>query len=104
LMRAGRVEEANALAKRIRKDIAKRNKARFSTACRQTDAKDLWAAVRELTGRKQDVAVVDGVSAESLNNHYATISTDAVSTPPLRKSTLLSVSRAIYQNGESSRS
>jgi len=35
----------------------------------------MWKAVRDLTGRKQD-GVVDGITAETLNSHYADISTD----------------------------
>jgi hypothetical protein len=88
LMRAGRVEEAGALAVRIGKDIMRRNKTQLCKAGRKTDAKDMWAAVRELTGRKQECGVVDGVSAETLNCHYATISTDASYTPPLQKFTV----------------
>jgi len=36
----------------------------------------MWAAVRQLTGRQPNVASVDGVTAETLNDHYAAISTD----------------------------
>ena len=43
------------------------------------------ATVRQLTGCKQDEgAAVDGVTAESLNDHYAAISTDHSYTPPHR--------------------
>ena len=35
--------------------------------------------------RQQGAVIVDGVTAESLNNHYATISTDPSYTPPPRK-------------------
>ena len=43
----------------------------------RADAKDMWAAVRRLTGRQQDTAGVDGITAESLNDYYAAISTDS---------------------------
>ena len=43
LMRAGRVEEAAALAERIGKDIARRGKARLSRINGKTDAKEMWA-------------------------------------------------------------
>jgi len=33
----------------------------------------MWKAVRQLTGRKQD-GVVEGITAETLNRHYANIS------------------------------
>jgi len=39
----------------------------------------MWKAVRQHTCRRQDVGVVDGngITAESLNRHYADISTDS---------------------------
>jgi len=76
LMRSGRVEEAGALAGRIGKEITRRNKGRLITISSK-NSKDLWATVRQLTGRQQDEgAAVDGVTAESLNDHYAAISSD----------------------------
>jgi len=42
----------------------------------EVNAKDMGAAYRQLTGRIQQVNVVDGITAESLNQHYAAISTD----------------------------
>ena len=43
--------------------------------------------MRELTGRKRQVAVVDGITAQSgsLNDHYAAISTDSQYSIPMRK-------------------
>jgi len=41
-----------------------------------------------MTGRRQNVSVVDGVSADSLNEHYAQISTDDQYVVPLRKYTV----------------
>jgi len=41
--------------------------------------------MRKLTGRQQETTVADGVSTESLNDHYAAISTDhSYSTPSLK--------------------
>jgi hypothetical protein len=89
-MRAGRVEEAGALAVRIGKYMTRHAKNSLSNIGAETNANDMWAAVRKLTGRQQEPTVVDGVSAESLNDHYAAISTDhSYSTPflkPLTKS------------------
>jgi len=42
LMRAGRVEEASALAERIGKDIVKHSKARLCHVSKKTNPKDLW--------------------------------------------------------------
>jgi len=77
-MRRGRVEEADALAQRIGKTIIKHNKTRLSRLNPRTRTKEIWAAVRQLTGRRQEVSKVDGVNADSLNEHYARISTDAI--------------------------
>jgi len=85
LMRAGRVEEATALAERIGKDMARRSKARLNRINGRTDAKQMWTAVRQLTGRRQEAGDVAGITADSLNEHYAAISTDANYTPPLLK-------------------
>ena len=90
LMHAGRVEEAEALTVRIGKDIASRNKTRLSHIDSKGNAKDMWVAYRHLTGSKQRVNVVDGISADSLNQHYAAISTDTSYQPPPRKQTATS--------------
>jgi len=42
----------------------------------------MWDAVRHVTGRKRESVHVDGVDAESLNKHYASISTDLDYRPP----------------------
>ena len=76
LMRAGRTEKADALAQRIGKDIANRNKVRLSRLNSKTCCKDMWAAVREVTGRKQNTTTAKGVTADTLNQHYAQISSD----------------------------
>jgi hypothetical protein len=88
LMRAGRLEEAGALAKRIGKDITRRSKNCFRNINGKTDAKDMWAAVRKLTGRQQEVGDIADVTAETLNNHYATVSTDSNYTHPVCKQTV----------------
>ena len=51
-----------------------------------SDAKEMWAAVRQLTGRQQRSGPVDGITAESLNDHYATISSDVDNNSPIHKS------------------
>ena len=75
-MRCERVEEADVLAQRIGKEIVRHGKTRLSRLNAKTGIKDIWAAVRQLTGRRQEVGKVDGVSAETLKEHYARISTD----------------------------
>lgn len=87
LMRAGRIEKADALAKQIGKDIANRNKQRLRRINPKTCSKDMWAAVRSLTGRRRDSDAVSGITADSLNRHYASISSDTNYQPPQRKHT-----------------
>jgi len=64
LMRAGRTEQASAIAKRVEKRITNRNKRRLCSNGRKNEAKDMWAAVRQLTGRRQVPAAIEGVNAE----------------------------------------
>ena len=85
LMRSGRLEEAGALAVRIGRDMKKYGKTRFLKIGGKSDAKDMWNAVRQLKGKHHNAAAVDGVSADSLNSHFANISTDLGYIPPLCK-------------------
>ena len=64
-MRAWRVDEASALAERIGKDIVRYSKTRLSHINNKTNSKDLWIAVRQLTGRCQR----DGAVDESPRSH-----------------------------------
>jgi hypothetical protein len=84
-MCAGRVEKARALAEGIGKDLKRHSKNRLKTTNGWTDVKDVWAAVWQLTGRKQDTGPVAIITADSLNSHYAAISTDDHYMPPINK-------------------
>ena len=95
-MRAGRLEEAGTLAARIGNYITRHNKIRLVKTSSKSDAKDVWTAVRQLTGRTLDVGVVDSVNAESLNTHYALISTDTDYSPPLKKLTVTHLDHQQY--------
>jgi alkylated DNA nucleotide flippase Atl1 len=70
-MGAGRVEEAGQLAKLIGKQIARNCSQSLARINGKADAKELWTAVRQLTGRVQEVDPSAGISAETLNTHYA---------------------------------
>jgi len=72
-VRRGRVEKVEAIATRL---IIKRNKVRLSHISPANGTKDIWKSVRELTSRGRQPCTVAGVSAESLNNQIACISTD----------------------------
>ena len=78
LMRAGRVEKAGALSARIRHAIQRRCRSQLSTYDGKTDSADMWAAVREITGRQATSVRVDGITAETLNRHYPTLGDECV--------------------------
>ena len=84
------------LAEHIGKDMTQRCKTRLCRISTKTDAKDLWAAVRQLTDRRQEAGDVAGITAESLNEHYAAISTDSSYTPPLLKHSAATSSQPEY--------
>ena len=85
LLRAGRVEEASALSVRVGQAIQNRCKMQMSRYNSMTDVGEMWAAVRRLTGHQQPVARVDGITAETLNQHYAAVSSDPHYVEPNRK-------------------
>ena len=88
LMRKGRVEEAGALAKIIGNDIRQQQQNILSRIDHKSDVKQVWRVVRELTGKSQTgSASVQGITANTLNQHYASISTDSVYQAPLLKQT-----------------
>ena len=79
---AGREEEASALAQRIGKAIKRYNTTRLSIVDHKSGTKEMWAAVRELSGRRAKASHMEGATADSLNEHYASISTDPDYTEP----------------------
>ena len=88
-MHAGRVEEAGALATKIGDSIKQFNSAEFSRVDVMADPKNMWAKVRQLTGRSKNRSSANSVlSANELHNHYAAISTDADYQAPGIKSTV----------------
>jgi len=89
LMRRGRTDEADVLAGRIGRAIISYNSVELSRVDLH-DSRAMWAKVRQLTGRNRTHRVqssVPAITAKTLNEHYALISTDAAYTPPLVKST-----------------
>jgi len=75
-MRKGRGEEASALARRIGNEITRHTKTQLSLVHENVDSREMWACVRHLTGKNQNFDHVEGIIAESLNDHYSKISTD----------------------------
>jgi len=82
LMRTGRVEEAGALARHVRLAVTNFSKC----------AQKAWARVHEVLGTraKSDQAVSAGnLTAQLINDHYASISVDSEYRQPARKLTAL---------------
>ena len=78
-MHKGRVEEANALAVKIRKEIIEFNCMTFTGANSKGGAKDLWDKVNEVLGKKKSAAQDSSLSiftSQQLNEHYANLSFD----------------------------
>ncbi len=99
LMRKGRVEEAGALAKIIGHEIRRQRQNRLSRIDHKSDVKEVWSVVRELTGKSQTgQAAVSGITATILNQHYASISTDAAyQAPPQKRTAAPSFKEAITE-------
>jgi len=78
LMRAGRTEEASAIAARIRTIITRSSSRWLRKIDTRKNAKDAWAKVREVIKGKANGTgeQVDGLTAQIMNTHYAAISTD----------------------------
>jgi len=88
LMRAGRVEEAGAIAKRVRAVITQKNSALLNTCDTRKRCKETWEKVREVTrGHRRYCEYPHGVTAQTLNTHYAAISTDHLYSDTRRKLT-----------------
>jgi len=58
--------------------------------------KDVWSAVRQLTGRIGSIGGVSVESVESLNTHYASLSTDPSHSAPLAKATVTPLEQEEY--------
>jgi len=86
----GQYWKGKRLSAQISKDITRQNKTRLIKLKSKTRPKALWSVVRQLTGAKRDTAHDDGITADSLNTHYASVSTDPQYTQPSHKFFLFS--------------
>ena len=90
LMRSGRTEEAGALAIRVQAAIIRSNTAILRHTNAKSDSKHMWTKVRDLTKRnRRDTIIPSGVTAQTLNDHYAMVSTDSLYAPTKSKLTCL---------------
>ena len=85
LMHKNKIEAANALTSRIRQMITKSNTTTFNKS--EMTNKELWEKVRIVSGSssKKQSNPVPGITADLLNNHYASISTDMKYIQPTTK-------------------
>jgi len=84
LMRKNRVEEAGALANRIGSLI---DRAMLRDLGPGSSSKELWSRVNEISKSSNAHTPPSGITADVLNNHYATISTDPAYTEPPKRLT-----------------
>jgi hypothetical protein len=87
LMRAGRVDEAGALAVRVKDAIVAANAIELKTIDVRHGVKELWDKVNSLT-KKNVTSKESNVTAADLNLHYASISTDPQYFAPVPKQTV----------------
>ena len=89
LMRDERTAEADAIAARIRTTITRCNSRWLRKIDIRKSPKDAWAKVCEVIKGKAKWTdnQIDGLTAQTLNDHYAAISTDADYHAPSRKLT-----------------
>ena len=84
-MRKGRVEQANALALRIGSEFIAFNYGPLKEETKSVGTRDFWSAVRDITGKRRSTTTFSCVDADSLNAHYAKVSTDrSYLQPPLK--------------------
>jgi head-tail adaptor len=79
LMRSGKVEQAATLSKKIGDAIKARNTAEFSNVDVLSDTRNVWAKVRQLTGRSKTGTDVNLSSQNSAVTAYYRMCTTRVS-------------------------
>jgi len=86
--RAGRMDEAGALARQIGRAITRHNKRQLQRIGTKHNSNEIWKAIRQLTESARDSGLVPGVTADSLNQHYATVWTHVSYERPPPKDTV----------------
>ena len=85
LMHQGKIDEANALASKIGSLITKHNSRSLVHMKHGEEAADLWSMVKKVTSKRTSPTIPSDITAHSLNNHNAAISTDPAYEPTLPK-------------------
>ena len=99
LMRAGRLEEASACARRVGREIERVTSAHLRDIDPRHGLRDLWRSVDKVTGRQSNTERSSGISAEEFNQHYAAISTDPGYNAPIFKATAASNREVVTEAG-----
>ena len=76
LMHRGKTLAADSITAQIQRKITAFNKARLSSSVVKRGSKELWNAVAQITGKSNNVDFGYPVDADTLNNYFASISTD----------------------------
>lgn len=89
VMHKGHIKKANTISLKVGKLITKTKCQRLTHLhSTTTTSVDLWAAVKRVTGKKQNASQLpNNIYAECLNNHYSLISTDANYCKPMHDKT-----------------
>src|SRR6218665_653842 len=82
LIKQGKLEEASAMAAKIGRSIARSNSRHLRDLDTSHGTKNLWRSVNNLTKVKSTTQPSSQVTAEELNAHYASTSTDIEYVPP----------------------
>src|SRR6218665_2306713 len=88
LMHRGRIEEASALTRRVSIANEKGNKRHLRDVGPRTGMTELWRRVAEIQGTSKKESTDENLTAEELNLHYSSTSTDPAYTAPGLKQTV----------------
>ena len=98
LMRAGQIERAENIADKIRRLIIHHNSTELTRVDQVSEPQNMWTKVRQLLGksRQKDISDSSTVTADLLNDHYASISNDKAYKEPEVKLTTNKKSSTTY--------
>jgi len=96
LMHKGKIEEANALAIKIGTLITKHNSRQLTNLKEGKESVDLWRMVKKVTGRNSYQVSPPGITSDTLNNHYASISNDPAYAPPISRASCNKASTTVF--------
>ena len=88
LMHRGKTLAADSITAQIQRKITAFNKARLSSSVVKRGSKELWNTVAQITGKSKHVDIGYPVDADTLNNYFASISTDTNYLPPTPRVTV----------------